>query len=344
VSIDLPGQVPTSREEPVKGFVGWAVIFVVALAAAYSLGRWRSGARPNPALQRAGHVGFDPAQIDLGDQLWDTLIPFELTFANRATSPVTIRSIASSCDCVLVDAGAYEGRTVGEGEALALALTLDAGSYPGSKHRTIELTAMTGEKHVAELFVNVYGTWSLTPDSLDLGEVLLGDPGAPDAEAVLTFVSDTDKLEGEPQPDVSWIKCIVAQRDDRHADILIRALKDRLPPGVSTAHIVFRMTSSVRPDTAVYVRVKAVPALLATPPTVFLAGDEVRRVRFTDRDGNPVQILRAAPSIDAIDAAISDDGKEVELARKGEGRTPSVATVRVEDARGRIGTIMVSIF
>lgn len=265
-----------------------------------------------------------------------------MTFANRATSPVTIRSIASSCDCVLVDADAYEGQTVTEGEALALALTLDAGSYPGSRHRTIEVTATTGEKYVAELFINVYGTWSLTPDSLNLGEVLLGDPGTPDGEAALTFVSDTDKLVGEPQPDACWVECIVAQRDARQTDILVRAFKDDLPPGVSTAHIVFRTTSSVRPDTAVYVRVKGVPALKATPATVFLTGEEVRRVRITDRDGNPVHIVRAESSADGVQATIVGGGAEIEFSR-GRG-APSAAIVGVSDDLGRSTTVLVSTF
>jgi len=319
----------------------WGAVFVVALAGAYLLGRNRSADRVSPSAP-LGHVGFEPAAVDLGDQLWDTLIPFEMTFVNHAKGAITIQSIASSCDCVVVDGSAFEGRSVPENGTLALPLTLDAGSYPGRKHRTITLTAASGQKYTAELFVNIYGTWSLTPDTLDLGEVLLGDHDAPEAEAALTFVSDTEELVGDPQPDVSWLRCTTAKRDDRQTDILVRAIQDRLPPGVSTAHVTFRTTSTTRPDTSVYVRVKGVPALVATPATVFLEGDEVRRVRVTDRDGEPLRIARAEVSADSVRATIVEGGHEVALSRNAEAQRPRTATVRIEDTTGRTGAIIVS--
>lgn len=112
--------------------------------------------------------------------------------------------------------------------------------------------------------MRVRGTWSLEPDLLDFGEVPLGDPNYGDPERTLTFVSGTDELVGNPEVNVGWLRCFTADRDAETTDILVRVVKEELGPGVSTANIVFRTTSSVRPNTAVYVRVKAVPALVAT--------------------------------------------------------------------------------
>ncbi|MFQ5806824.1 MAG: DUF1573 domain-containing protein [Phycisphaerae bacterium] len=318
-------------------------VLVFVLGGAYFAGRYQVLSSSPDSPTQAGYVGFEPGRVDLGDHLWGTVLPLELTFVNEGLGPVVIESVTSTCDCVVFDEETYHGQSVEPDGLLVLPMRLDTGLYPGLKHRIVKVVGASGGEYTAELFVNVHGTWSLEPDTLDFAEVLLGDPSAPDAEQTLTFVSETDELVGNPEVNVPWLRCFAAQRDTDTTEILVRVMKDELAPGVSTPNIVFRTTSSVRPDTAVYVRVNAMPALVGTPSNVFLVGGEAKRVRFADRDARPVCLVRAeASSADIRATIVAPDQVEFPKAREGPLATP--VTVRVQDVKGRFTTVVVSVF
>jgi hypothetical protein len=325
-----------------KAAIIWGVALVLLLGGAYFAGRYNVFHSRRDSSTEAGYVGFQPPSLQLGDHLWDTVLPLELAFVNDGPAAVVIQSITSTCDCVVFDGETYEGQSVESGSVLAVPLTLHTGLYPGLKRRMVKLVGASGSEYTAELFVNVHGTWSLEPDTLDFGEVLLGDPTTGDAEQTLTFVSQVDELVGEPQANAPWLCCFAAHRDANTTEILVRVLKAQLPPGVSTANIVFETTSVVRPDTAVYVRAKGVPALVATPAGVFLVDGEVKRVRFTDRAGRSVRLVRAEPSSDDIRATLVGNS-QVEFVKRRKGPGGAVL-VRVEDDKDRFTTVIVSTF
>lgn len=69
-------------------------VAIVVVAAALTIGRGSEPAVDSPTGD-GQTVGFRPAEIDLGNQLWGTIVPVELTFAidssPRKNSPTSVR-------------------------------------------------------------------------------------------------------------------------------------------------------------------------------------------------------------------------------------------------------------
>jgi hypothetical protein len=323
-----------------------AVILLVGIAGAYSLGYWRNQparVRGTTTTKAREFVGFEPARIELGTRLWDTVVPFELTFVNQSGAPITIERAEASCDCMVVEADSLAGRPVGPGEVLPLAATIDTEKHPGAYVRTVTLEGESGQRWVAVVEIDVVGTWSLSADRLDFGEFLLGTPGVEYLEQSLTFSSDTDDLVGQPECDAPWVECFVAPRDDVASEILVRIPVERLLPGVSTTEILLQTTSDVRPDVAVHVRVNAVPALVLRPPNVFLVGDEARRVGVFDHDGGTVELVRVESSDESVSVRVIRPN-EIEIQNTTGQRLTEATIVSVEDAQGRRVELRVSVF
>lgn len=76
-------------------------VFVVAVAlsaASLAIGFWRGHKVAPPKLGDpaafAGLVGFDSPLVDLGPHVWDSDVPFDLTFRNASTRTVTISDVS----------------------------------------------------------------------------------------------------------------------------------------------------------------------------------------------------------------------------------------------------------
>ena len=89
---DTPSSAATPRARgSIYTLILKLAFLLVIVAAAYSLGYWHN--RP-PEVQVAApreateFVGFEPAEIDLGDQLWGEVIPVEFTFVNLGSEAV----------------------------------------------------------------------------------------------------------------------------------------------------------------------------------------------------------------------------------------------------------------
>lgn len=342
------------RVSPGARLLGLGAVLVVVVGA-YVFGSYQSrlhgagrspavGGAPVAAPRGAPHfVAFRPSQTDLGRQLWDTTVAFDLRFVNDSTAPVVIDAVSSSCDCILLEAESYRGRSIPPGEPLSIPGTLDTGKHAGSLVRTVTLTSAAGGKYSAQLFLEVFGTWTLSTDSVDFGEVLLGSPAIEGPQASFQFVSDTDHLIGEAECRAPWLRLFTAQRDPSTTDILVRVAVNDLAPGINTANVVLRTSSPVRPDTSVYVRVRAVPALVAIPAAAFLVGDEIKRVKVTRREGTAATLARAQPSIDAIRAEVVG-GNEVEIQNVSGAVMREAANVRIEDVEGNWTIVLVTAF
>jgi len=123
---DTPASAAMDRGRPSRHtLVLKLALLAVVVAGAYSLGYWRNQPQApqsdaNVAVQ-AGFVGFEPAGIDLGTHLWDTVVPFDLSFVNQSAATVIIQHVEASCDCVVVEAESLAGRAIAPGEVLPLA-------------------------------------------------------------------------------------------------------------------------------------------------------------------------------------------------------------------------------
>jgi hypothetical protein len=195
-------------------------VIVAAVAGAYVYGRFHGADRSSAQAEQGGYAGFEPAQIDLGDQLWAQVVPVALTFVNRGASPITIESAQSSCDCTVIEGGVFRGRRVTPGESLPVEVKLDTQKSPGLKARRIDLTAASGARYSAVIRVNVVGTWSITPDALDFGEVVLDD-AEEDPHATVLYESATDNLLDVSTSGAAWTEAQPIPTD--HDGIGIRA-------------------------------------------------------------------------------------------------------------------------
>lgn len=326
-----------------KRAVIWIATIVIGSTGAFLLGRLGAEAKPQPA-DPPSFVGFEPDEIDLGRQLWGTHVPVELLFVNDGSSEIAIQSVKSSCDCVVIDAKTLEGEIVVAGESLVIPVTLETGQYPGEKQRTIELHTASEKTFKAKLNVNIIGTWHLTPSSIDLGEIQIGDQESSSAEGLLTFVSETDHLIGNPEIDVPWLECYSAVRDNVTTDIMVRADKSKLLPGVSTGHVVLHTSSSIRPDVSVYVRVKAISALMATPSTVYLVGDESRVVHVRDRNNAIIRISSYEVTNDTLIVQLLEDGSSVRLSANPGAKEKGKVKLIIKEESGRTATVIVYLF
>src|SRR5207247_362181 len=147
-----------------------------------------------PAITPRPSVGFTPAVVDLGEQKWGSVIPFQIFFVNHATKAVKIADVESSCGCTVVDTAALKGTAVASGQTLPIDVSLHTGKESGSRQRRITLRSESGESWGVDVLVNVLGSWSISTDSVDFGEIVL-DQGENSAVSTVIYSSHDDTLE-----------------------------------------------------------------------------------------------------------------------------------------------------
>ncbi len=325
-----------------KAAVIWGAVLVVVLAGAYAFGVWQKQQGATGVSPRLGYVGFQPTEIDLGEHLWDTVVPVELQFINHGASPITIQSVRTSCDCAVVEAEGLEARVVAPGECLAVPVKLNTLKNPGLKKRTVQLTTTKGARYSAVIIVNVRGTWELAPDALDFGDVVL-DNGEPGGMRSVFFNSETERLLEVSAPSAPWIEWRTTENRPGNTEILISVHTGCLPIGQNSASLLVRTSSSVKPTGAVYVKARGVHELSPSPPAVLLLGDKHERVEFSDRTGKRVHIVCVEVSSGSIFALTLEDGAIEIWNSTGKALSERIA-VRVVDDRGRCRVIHVSAF
>jgi hypothetical protein len=315
-------------------------LIAVAVAGAYVYGRFRGADRAGAQADQGGYVGFEPAQIDLGDQLWAQVVPVTLTFVNRGTSGLTIESAHSSCDCTVIEGGAFQGRAVTPGESLPVDVKLDTQKSPGLKARRIDLTAASGVRYSAVIRVNVVGTWSITPDALDFGEVVLDD-GEDDPRATVLYESDTDNLLDISTSGAAWIEVQPNPADQGRIEILVRLVKARLAAGQNSASLVVGTDCALKPSAVVFLKARGVHELAISPTQVLLVGTKPVRVECFDRTGARVRLVSADAASGAIRVDVLPNGA-IEILNSTTGPLPEPIAVRVVDDRGRSRVFPVS--
>ena len=327
--------------------------FLFLVAAAFVAGRLLTpspatiatpGSRPGLDAQRGVETGagFYPAEVDLGDQFWGTQIPIELTFANRSTGPIVVSRLEASCSCALIEDGIFVGAEVPPGSELIIPALFDVETNPGRKAARVTLTSMTGLEYRATIVANVLGTWSVSPATVDFGRIVLDDPAARASE-VLVYESVEDELLEVDVGDADWIETRVVPRGDAVTEILLRVRRECLPAGVSSASLIVRTTSPIKPAAVVYVRAKGVCSLVAEPDHVTLVGSEPQIVIVKDESGAPAQLEECTSDDPRVTVEVLGRGRLRVLNPTG-AVTHRLVTLSVHDERGRIQKITVSTF
>lgn len=225
-------------------------------------------------------VGFDPDIEELGEQLWGQVLDIPLLFVNESEIPIEVHAIKSSCGCTIIDTDAYLGTVVRPGESLQIDARLDTETNPGEKTRQVFLDDTTGRRYTATIRVDVRGTWELSANEIEFGNVALDEGELLPVDRAIEFVSDDDALQGEPIVRESWLECLVSERKESPRRILFRLHPDRLTPGRHSTQVVIRTDNPIKPNTSVLVRVAGTQQLTASPQHVFLVADAPSGVTF----------------------------------------------------------------
>ena len=261
-------------------------------------------------LSNRDKIGFLSTELDLGEHLWNTDVPFALRFQNPTSDDLSIQSVEANCDCVIFDTDALAGRIVSRNGELTIDGKVNTGRHPGTLRRLVTLTDQAGVAYAAHVTLDVYGTWKLSKDVVDFGTIVLGSPDTPlFVEDTIQFISQEDELIEEPGGDAPWITCVSANREGDVSDLLVRINIGKLSPGVNSTQIGFRTSSSVRPDGMVYVRLKALSALKAAPSTVSLIGRETCKTRVSSLDNSPVNLVRIETDCQELDCHIVNNNE-----------------------------------
>ena len=320
-----------------------AVIIIGVAAGGFYLG-WRRPAAVKSIVAAPSAprplVFFDPPTMDLGRQIWGIELPFQTVLRNDGEKPITIDSTKKSCACT-VETQDYKGRTLAPGESLPFDLTLQSRFQLGPRTEYFSVTFASGETAECNFAVDVVPTYRVEPEEIDFGAIELGDSG--ELSQVLTFKSEFDhQVVGQPEVNADWLQAAAAKRESS-TEILVRALKNKLPPGASTANLVITTDDPVKPQVSIYVSAHGVQALSPDPQHVFLMGREAQHVRLLDPAGQAVVVVSAEPDDPAIGVMIAADGT-IEVSNKSGAVIPQTITVRVKDQRERCARFLVSTF
>ena len=241
-------------------------VLTLLVVGSFALGLLR-GARPTPDEPRGGFVGIEPAELDLGTYLWGETVPFELTFINRSREPITLVDGRSSCGCTLLNKDGFVGATVGPDTELIIEGMIDVQMIPGAFARRVDLVTDTDRTYSAVVHLEVVGTWTLAPDVLDFGELVIDADTAPVAD-VLTFQAAQEELLDVTALSAPWLSVHRADRNGDRTDILVRVYPERLPPGQHSAEVTVRTTCAVHPTGRVFVKARGVHGLETRPASV----------------------------------------------------------------------------
>jgi hypothetical protein len=324
----------------------WVVVFVAAATVASGYFAYRVGAAPRGAkqimpAQRSGFVGFSPAWVDLGDQLWNTSVPFELTFVNESGRPVELASVRTSCGCTLVDTPGEEQRNVAPGKSLTLLGMLNVDTNLGRRTQSVDVRLLGGETYTVRIAASVYGTHKLGPDPVEFGPVPAIRSEGEGPERQLVFESKTDQVVAEPVVDVRWLECRVVERSEDRTVVSVRVRGEALCPGFNDGTVCLPTSSSVKPNACVRVRVVGTPGLVTVPQHVFLNGEAPERVRFLDGAGQAVRVASIEP-VDPRLTVMVDGGGELEVRKVGDASLGGILRLTVRDSIGREGVVLVS--
>jgi hypothetical protein len=187
------------------------------------------------------------------------------------------------------------------------------------------------------------GTWALSRDTLDFGDVALDEPDADDPCESVIFTAAPDQLRAQPAPDAPWMACETAARSDNRTEILITVRRDELAPGLNRGAVLLKTTSPEVPSAAIVVTARGVQRLNSAPAHVFLRGSDSQLVRVLGEDGQPV-VVRSATASDGNIEIVIVNPSEIEVRNKSGQALPQLFVVTVVDDRGRTVRIPVSTF
>jgi len=324
---------------PRRSNAGRITAFTLAVFALTSGSSWLgtfTKARVSVEFHSQPSVTLEPQTIALGEHLWGQLVQFQLHVINSGAHPDKITKVSPDCDCTS-SGEEYVGRVLKPREAATLDFTLEARLKPGHKASKILIGLDSGAVLTATVDVDVMPAYVVTPDAVDFGDVDMN--GAAPAQRLITFEPTEAKFVGV-SADAPWLAIHKGERVGC-TEILLEALPQLVPPGRSSANVIFKTDDDVRPEFAVLVHARGVQDLVPEPLHVFLAGSREERVMVYDRENRPVKLMALESGDPRVHAELLEDGG---VAVWRDASVDDSTKVTVWDDKGRSGRFLVSVF
>lgn len=264
-------------------------------------------------------------------------------FTNGGPHEVTINEVGSACGCTAVDSEYYRGLVVAPGETIPIDFDFRTGSINTKKSATIHVTLTSGTTAAAEIEAAVVGSWSIDPDDIDFGDVVLDSGSMVSPSMTVVFRSTVDRLTGI---DISaagapWLEYVSSAPEEGVWVLVFSVNPSRLPPGVNTALVTLRTTSEKKPTGFLSAQVRGRPLLNPSFEHVGLVGMEAALVRFMDAWGAPVRITAVQSRNKDIAATVVSESS-VELRNLSGKRLPQIEMVTVHGEGGATCVLTVS--
>lgn len=141
---------------------------------------------------------------------------------------------------------------------------------------------------------------------------------------------------------MDWIEVSTLRQETGATRIDLRVKRELLRPGIRTGQLILHTSSAIRPDCSIYLRVRGVASLLATPNPAFLERGARQRVSFRRPDGTAATLARATSDYDSVAVEIIG-GDQVEISELGRTTGSSNSSVLVEDNVGRVSLVLVRV-
>jgi Protein of unknown function (DUF1573) len=276
----------------------------------------------------SGSLVFAEVQHDFGRVRDDRPVEWKFTFTNRATTPVTITQVRTSCGCTTT---ALAKKSYGPGESGEISASFNPANRQGKERKTIKVAtddAQAGEIELA-ILVEVIPRIGIEPAAVFLGELRFDAPVPANLVRPFTITSRVPAFEikgakiDDPRFTMKALDPVPAEAD---GDKITRypyevSLAGNLPLGRHQTMLRIATNDATRKEITVPVIVESVGDLRIAPsPMAFQmpeAGAPVEQmVTVMARNGKPFHILEAkatSPQM-TLAAEVEQVAKNSELA------------------------------
>jgi|GEM_PF-6870815 len=313
-----------------KVFVG-LFLGVSLLGGVYLLRPAPAPPENNLTPSSGAYIDFRPSMVVLDTHPWFSEIQFTLNLVNDSDQTARIATVSTSCGCTVIDSAGLMGAVVPANARIEIAGVVELDGSLGAHVRDVQVMLDSGAIRTAHIKYQVYGRYSVTPSSLDCGEIDIDS----EEEHVLKarFASPEGVLVDSLAADSRWLNVGLVSGD---GDTVIAAgvRKSYLTVGRNLATITVLTTDEFRPTFSIPVEAIGFAEFHTVPTHIFGRPGDIATVIVLDLSGNRLRVKAANSTNPAFTAKlVSHDQVAVSIGTAGGAMEGATIILTLEDGR-----------
>lgn len=228
-------------------------------------------------------TGFTPSLIDLGEQSWNTEVPFTMAFVNRENAPVKIVAVKSSCGCTVVEK--FEGQAIAAGQLITQSATLKTHKRPDLMRSTITITLDNKKQYSCEVIAAIRPAYLIDRNPVLFESVDLTSR-EPEVQ-IVRFKSRSVKLLSAV-PDSKWLKATM--KAEGIVEVAVDPCEMRL--GKLFGRITLETDDVHVKDWTLIVHAWGVHGVRASPSALYLRPGMTAEIKLLSAKGTPLRIAK----------------------------------------------------